>query len=271
MICFFTVAAPPRSGTMWFSRLFQTEHCFCFHELTTRLHPFPSNMAVDDWLEAQTSDHSFEQSQRRWILQNYPNYFARLWERAFDGQYIVGNSDSGVIKFLPGLWLLWPDMKFVFSVRNGINCVDSYFVNQSNVPELTLARMRRIQREHRTPEGYFALCCVWWVSHIEALLKARSWLADRGGSCIDTTLERVTTNADEIQRLWDWIGIGGWTTAAPERSRLQSLIVNPRVSKDRAVKPVDIWADWSPEQRDAFRTICGDAMSRVGYEVPNCR
>ena len=41
----FSVTAPARSGTKWFSDLFTTDRSFCYHELTTDLHPYPSNRA----------------------------------------------------------------------------------------------------------------------------------------------------------------------------------------------------------------------------------
>ena len=53
MVTLFTVTAPPRSGTKWFSDLFTTDRSFCYHELTTDIHPSPSNRALKDWLGEQ--------------------------------------------------------------------------------------------------------------------------------------------------------------------------------------------------------------------------
>ena len=117
----YTVASPARSGTMWFSKVLTAGPSFCFHELTTHLLLYPSNLGMDEWFHEHVTDPTSDLSQRRWFLQCYPQYFARLWERAIYGQTLVGNSDHLFLGFLPGLWGLWPAMRFVFSARNGIN------------------------------------------------------------------------------------------------------------------------------------------------------
>jgi len=53
MVTLFTVTAPARSGTKWFSDLFTTDRSFCYHELTTDIHPSPSNRALKDWMGEQ--------------------------------------------------------------------------------------------------------------------------------------------------------------------------------------------------------------------------
>jgi hypothetical protein len=263
MIYFFTVAAPARAGTMWFSRLLTTEHSFCYHELTTLLHPYPSNVALVEWYLGQVADHEFEQAQRRWLLQCYPEYFARLWERALSGQHIVGNSDNGVLEFLPALWLVWPDMNFIFSTRNGINCVQSYFVSRSRFPAEELARLRSRFKGRK----FFHQCCYFWMEHVGVLQKVRGWLEGRA-QCFDTTLENMTSDLGEIRRLWDWLGIGEWEEYEERNRLLMSTPVNARTNARRIVDWEEIWEGWKDEQRETFRTICGETQTRLGYSLP---
>src|SRR5947208_16368991 len=85
VIYLFNVASPPRSGTKWYAELFTVDHSYCYHELTQLLRPYPSNLALLDRLRGELGDHDFEQTQRRLLLQAFPQYFERLWERTYSG------------------------------------------------------------------------------------------------------------------------------------------------------------------------------------------
>jgi len=263
MVYLFTVAAPARSGTMWFSRLFTTDHSFCYHELTTLLRPFPSNVALHDWLQPWVADHDFEQSQRRWVLTCYPTYFERLWEKVNSGQFIVGNSDHFHLEFLPGLWLLWPDMKFVFAVRNGINCVQSHAIHLSSTPTEIVAR----QQKRYNTGLFFEQCCHLWVDEVRQLERSRSWLQARA-NCLETRLEGVTSNIEQVKRVWDWIGIGEWAKYEQRNLDLMRTPLNARTNKGIVVGWESIWENWTREQRETFRAICGETQVRLGYELP---
>ena len=264
MIEFFAVVAPARAGTTWFSELLTTDRSFCYHELTALLQPYPSNLALHDWFKQQVVDHGFELAQRRWLLQCYPTYFTRLWERANYGQYIVGNSDGTMMRVAAGLWLLWPAMKFIFSIRNGINVVASRYAGASAIPPGVLAQAK----ERWATNDLFQILCHRWSKSVEASITTRRWLADRQAHCFETTLEKVTTDLEELRRLWDWLGIGAWDEYAERNAGLQATPANPRTNTRGVVQPEQIWERWTPEQRDLFRSTCGEAMTQFGYEIP---
>jgi hypothetical protein len=263
MIYLFAVLAPPRSGTKWFSKLFTMEHSYCFHELTTHLRPYPSNITLQEWLKNQVEDHPFEEAQRRAILQCYPEYFSRLWERAIYGQYIVGNSDSFIIQNAPGLWLLWPNMKFILSLRNGINCVESAYVHEANYP---ISIKLKIRKEYNT-DNFFALCCHNWVKNISHWVESRKWLIERA-QCIETRLEKITRDLNELRRVWDWVGFGQWKEYEKRNRKLMVTPMNVRVNQKKVFSAEDIWHLWSNLQRDIFQKICGETMTSIGYTIP---
>jgi hypothetical protein len=262
MIYLFTVAAPARSGTMWLSRVLTTAHSFCYHELTTHLHPYPSNIVLDDWLGQQVADSEFELAQRRWVLQCYPDYFARLWERAIYGQFIVGNSDHFTLQFLPGLWLLWPNMRFVFSVRNGISVVQSRLAHKLETPPVAVSEWRKRWGD----EEFFGLCCHAWVAEAEQMAKAKDWLDGRAAA-IETTFEKITTDLGELERVWDWLGIGKWEEYKDRNAEMLRTPVNARTNAERVVSSEEIWSAWDSAQRATFRKVCGVTMKRLRYPL----
>jgi hypothetical protein len=117
-------------------------------------------------------DHDFEQRQRQWLLQGYPEYFLRLWERASFGQHVVGNSDHVMLPWLPALWPAWPDMRFLFSTRNAINCVESQFVHRAHLDATALARFATL---HQT-QDFFEQCCHEWKREVDAMLDGKRFL-----------------------------------------------------------------------------------------------
>jgi Sulfotransferase family len=263
VIYLFTVVAPPRSGTKWFAELFTTERSYCYHELTTLLQPYPANRALIEAVSAQIVGHDFEQAQRRLLLQAFPQYFARLWERAAFGQHVVGNSDASIVRLLPALWLLWPDMRFLFSFRNGINQVNSMLVWEQRLPSSD----RRVLEHRHASRDYFEILCRQWTKNVEGLRRHREWLESRGARCVETRLEAVTSDEFELHRVWDAI-VGHWDDFAARNRRLMATTVNARVNVERVVPAEESWAAWTPEQRRLFGDICGDTQRELGYELP---
>jgi hypothetical protein len=262
MIYLFTVAAPARSGTQWFARLFTTELSFCYHELTTVHRGLAGICVLEDTAEPWLADHDFEQAQRRYVLQWLPDYFPRHWERANFGQHIVGNSDHFVVGLLPALWMLWPDMRFILSSRNGINAVHSRAVTAAQRPWFLRSR-----EEHAwKTDDAFAQACHRWTREVEDMERSRAHLEGRA-QILRTTLEKVTTDINELQRVWQWLGIDRWTEHEERNRHLMSTPVNRHVPGPPAGWE-QIWHTWTPSQRDTFREICGASQRGLGYEVP---
>lgn len=262
MIYFFTVVSPPRSGTQWYSQVFSIEHSFCFHELTTRLRPYPSNIALSEYLAVQAVDHTYEQGQRGRILQSFPEYFSRHWEQSICGHKLVGNSDCFGVYAAPGLWLLWPDMRFVFSVRNGINVVQS--INQL-APNTPFAHWDKGIPDQ---EG-FAGICRYWVAQVQAYCQSLEWLTERNALIQETRLETMTSDPQEFRRIWEWLDVGPWEKHAERNLKLMQTPVNVRTNQTRVLGPTEIWQSWTLDQRATFREICSTAMRRLHYSIPD--
>jgi hypothetical protein len=248
---------------MWYSRLFTSGNSYCYHELTSLYQPYPTNLARYEWLETEVRDHGFELAQRRMLLQGFPEYFARLWERVQLGNRVVGNSDWFVSRMAPALWLLWPDMRFLFSFRNGISVVNSWFAWKEHVP----ASVRSSLRERFGTGDYFDQCCHIWTDEVEVITGHENWLEARGASCLETRLETVTSDRMELRRVWEWV-IGDWERHAAAAEAWMSEPVNARINVDGVISWQRTWETWPNAHRQAFAAICGEAQHALGYKLP---
>jgi hypothetical protein len=256
----FTIAAVPGAGTTWYARLFTTDGSFCYHELSTILRPYPSNLAFGEWLAHRTDDHDFEQAQRRLVLEGFPDYFKRHWERFETGDAVVGNSDGFALAFLPALWLLWGEMKFVFSDRDGISVVQVQAAHPPSEPWLESSLRIRYQTSDA-----FELACHLWAADVATLLDHRSWLEEHRAPCLGTKLEMMRTDEEELRRVWDWL-VGDWDV---HRDRARALaLTQPDEGAERVLSGPELWETWPKAQRKAFARICGETQLKLGYELP---
>jgi len=259
----FTIASPGRSGTMWYSQLFTTAGSHCFHELTTLIRRYPTNIVLGDRMERETADLERDPAQRRFPLEVFPEYFGRLWE-AGQGREAAGNSDQFVTPFLSGLWLLWPQMRFLFSFRNGINQVASMAGWEASAEQALLASWRV---RYGTAD-YFERCCCDWSATVGSLEAHRNWLRGQGAEVLETRFERVIGDPDELARVWN--GLLGRSDDATERNRaLAGTVVNARSEADRVLSPDEVWESWTPDRRRTFTDLCGGPQRRLGYTLPS--
>jgi hypothetical protein len=268
MVSLFTVCAPARSGTMWFSRLLTTERSYCFHELAPGLvlrDPHVELLVRPRISESEpTSGPEFERAQRRGLLEACPGYFREQFARARIGPSIVGNSDSYVAtRFASGLGMLWPSMRFLFSFRNGICAVHSRFVRQAHYTRRRLA----VDAADFGTADFFEQCCYWWVWAVRQLEMHASWLASHDCAVYETRLEEVTSDAAELERVWSHL-VDDWPAFADHATAFMSERVNARVNTGGVVTAAERWSAWSPADRESFRSIAGDTQVRLGYELP---
>jgi hypothetical protein len=263
LIQLFRVVAPSRSGTKWFSQVLTTENSFCFHELSTHIHPFPSNVAFENWILENTEALDFEERQRRAILQIYPRYFSLLFERLRYGQEIIGNSE-GSTRMVTGLQILWPSMRFLFSVRNGINAVQSLVSVDTELPATLISYLE----ERYETRNIFRLMCHQWRASIEGIEESIRVL-DNKADFLMVKFENITSNLEDLQKAWQWIGIPKWADYEERNKLMMQTPINARTNRNKKVSPKEIWGVWTSEQRDMFLEICGEAMKRMDYRIPN--
>jgi hypothetical protein len=265
MTSYFAIVAPPRSGTKWFANLFTAGDTFCFHELWTLTQGWPTREAHNQAFRREARGHSFEQLQRRMYLDAYPTYFARLMEHGERGRLHVGNSDNGLTRHAAGMWLVWPSTKFVFSVRNGINQVNSAVAGDAALAEVA----RALRPSRFAGLSAFDVACRQWALHIEGWSRQQSWLRERDAPFITTTLERVTTDEAELERVWSWVA-GDWEDYRARAISLMRRPVNERVNAAGSIRtPESIWGTWSDADRATFVAHCGATQEALGYSIPS--
>lgn len=257
------VASPGRSGTMWYSRLFTTPSSRCFHELTTRLLPYPAGITACDRLRAATGDHGHALAGRRTVLEAFPRYLERLLAEGERGCERVGNSDHLATPLLSGLWLLWPRMRFLFSFRDGIGQVDSMARWERHAEPALLASWRARHGE----ASYFELCCRDWAATVAELELHRDFLRAEGAAVAETRFERVLGDPAELDRVLRWVL--GDAIAAEVARGLTGTMVNARDGVEGPRSPEEIWAGWTDVQRGAFAAACGATQLRLGYAMPS--
>jgi hypothetical protein len=247
---------------MWYSRVLTTEASYCFHELSTHLNPYPSNIMAEVSLAEKMEDWDPEAKRRRILLQGYPRYFSRLFERINYRQHIVGNSDS-TFQLVIGSWSLWPSTKYIFSVRNGINTVQSAYSAERNMPKPILSRL---EKRFNTPD-FFTIVCNQWRNMIEKLEDSMVWL-EKKADILTVRFEEVTGSLEGLQTVWDWLGIPNWEKYESRNIKMIQTPINARTNKKGVVQPEEIWGQWTSGQKAVFRTVCGEVMNRHGYPIP---
>jgi hypothetical protein len=263
VITLFGIVTPVRSGTTWYANLFTVDDVFCFHELTSATRPYPVNTVQNGAVLAAARDHDFEQVQRRRLLDASPEYFARLLELGGRGVRVAGNSEGLLGTISPGVWLLWPSTRFVFSARNGINQVNSTFIGR----ELE-GVVRDQQAERFGVVTAFEVSCRRWVATVRRWSRSLEWLTEHGASCTTTTLENITTDVAELERVWTFV-VGEWERYAERAVSLMSRPMNVRMNEGHVVRSSEeVWEQWNDDQRNAFVEICGETQRRLGYAIP---
>jgi hypothetical protein len=157
-------------------------------------------------------------------------------------------------------------MKFVFSVRNGMNAVHSSFLHETKMP----ISYRTSLQERWGSDDFFALCCHHWVAEIADWRNSKDWLQGRA-QCLETRFEKVTQDPAELRSVWDWIGFGNWERFENRNLELMATPVNARINKQQIRAPEEIWRMWTEGQKEAFAAICGDTMKALGYPIPEAR
>lgn len=150
-----------------------------------------------------------------------------------------------------GLMTLYPQARFLWIVRNGLDVVHS-----------------RTRFKGFRSMG-FASQCQTWANSIETY----SWVAETDRALELRHEDLVSDPVAFFKRVHDFIGVR--QHPGPAKFSRSTLIhpldqkTQPAADvKDALEKREAGWMEWSEEQMHAFREICGQAMESLGYPMP---
>ncbi len=146
---------------------------------------------------------------------------------------------------------LLPNVKLLNIVRNGVEVVSSRMLHRS-IGELSF-------EEH----------CVAWSRAVDVV----QWGEGRDFFKLVRHEQLLGGTAAELFReIQQWAGL----SLADDCSQfVEQNLINTTVRPDEHTNQpreltnrIERWRDWTAEQRSVFETICGPAMSVLGYQMP---
>jgi hypothetical protein len=155
------------------------------------------------------------------------------------------------VRVAEGLRAIYPEARFVYIVRNGLEVVQS-------MTRFGGFRAREFERH-----------CQTWADDIERY----RYLRDCDYATVIRHEDLVRSPQTVFERLWVFLGLEDDVRPV---SFVSTRLVHPldmptqttssvrRALEERA----PAHAEWTSDQRDGFKRICGDAMREAGYEVP---
>jgi hypothetical protein len=240
LIHLFTIACTDASTPGWWSRALDSERSYCFDRLTNLIEPDSNHDARFAWLDTLAAGEDDDTAARFDILRGWPEYFARLWEQSRVGPYHVGNADDEIGRLLHGLWLLWPDMKFLFASTDGIVSVEA---------------------ARPSSDEQFEQACRQWAALVTQHRAAQRWLRDRGADIHHVALDRATRDTNELREPWQWL-TGDWAESSDSATAALADLAAARGTAD------EIWGRWPSSRRTLFAALCGEAQRVAGYTNP---
>lgn len=151
--------------------------------------------------------------------------------------------DSGMIKAVPYLLEMWPDARFIFAKRRGIENI--------------------ISRLKKFPKVSFENHCLMWKDCMESWVITKKNLDN--SLYIEVEQRQIALHPQKVaQEIGDFIGI------KPEKvNRVAKIFTNQRPQSTGSVetqKADDInEVGWTQEQIDCFRQHCGSINEKFGY------
>jgi hypothetical protein len=149
-----------------------------------------------------------------------------------------------------GLRWLYPGAKFIYIFRNGIDVVQSMS---------KFGSFSKLGFEER---------CRFWRDRADTYEYLRTW----DDVCLVRFEDFLADNASVLGSIYRYLGLADHSAPAEFAS---STIIHPLDSPSASLNPKESIAargssfqEWNGGERVAFRRICGDAMKRLGYEIP---
>jgi len=150
-----------------------------------------------------------------------------------------------------GLMQLYPNTKFIYIIRNGCNVVQSMS---------KFSGFRHLD---------FAENCRAWVKSAESF----DYLRDAEFGILVRHEQLVKEPEEVFQKVFSFIGIDYHENSA---NFIKNTLVHPLDKPTQANINVKntlssrrpSYEDWTPEHCEIFKNICGDVMSKLGYNIP---
>jgi hypothetical protein len=257
---FFFVLGIGGSGTQWCAHTFTTEQSYCLHDPSFALNTGGKRERTHYRLLADPNQ--LDPAWRRRVVMD--GAFQPMFERMADRpEPRVGGSDEFVGWFADALHELHPSWRFAFVVRDGIKSTARWV---RTWPWPTYQEFDHVWVPGWEGLSPFERACYRWRDRNRRIRERLEAIPQSNFRVV--TLERLTSDLDELRSLWEWLGLPAWEDYAERNASLQGTAISKhpesRVLKDAAV----IWSAWTPEEREAFTRICGEDMERYGFPIP---
>lgn len=241
------VASLGHCATTWLATVLDAQpHITAYHELKQKSSGWRWDMAL-----------AYEQREGV-AAAAYRNYWQTLDEAQTP---VVADVNSWTPTMVEAVHKYRPVDRLIYIVRHGVAQLHSLY-HHSHVWRDGLLESYTLSDYVAETAGrsvddlgrWERLCLLWRGA---ALLPDR--LREAGLPVEVVTFEELTQSPAGLQRL------------LPEMTDDETLAwrrqdVNRKVDGSR--RPADLWAQWAPAQRIAFRELCAAGMERYGYEIP---
>ena len=204
-------------------------------------------------------------------------------DSAFDGYWtfiaqqlqtyrILGDANSWTPSTIPDLDSRFGVDQVIYLVRNGIQNVHSFFYHSARISRddwLYTHFHRRYWEILGCPGGDWDNYTDWarWCFYWQINQAMPAWLADQlgGERVLIYRFEDLLHDSDVLAKLIEEINPEA-RLSAQELKVLQQTDINQKIRGDRS--PEAIWSQWTDEQREVFKRICGPGMEHYGYSIP---
>jgi hypothetical protein len=258
---FFFVVGIGGSGTQWCAHTFTTGESYCFHDASLALNTGGKRELTHFRMLADPSQ--LDAGWRRQIVAD--GAFRPMFERMADRREPrVGTSDEFVGFFADALHQLHPSWRFVLVVRDGVKSTARGLRTWPWPAYQSVDHVWVPDWEELSP---FERACHRWRDRNRRIRERLE--AIPASNARVTTLERLTSDLDELRSLWQWLGLSGWERYAERNAELQRTPISKH-PESRTLKDAGaIWSGWTPEQRSTFIRICGEDMELYGFPIPS--
>lgn len=203
--------------------------------------------AIDNYYESKSSSIEVESRaishiKRDKLINEVQNLFYNIYNSLYQSNIWLDKTPGHeMIKSVPIIAKTWPNAKFIFAKRRGIENINS--------------RMRKF------PEMPFELQCKKWYACMKWWLEVRSSVVN---SSIEIEQRDIENNPKMIsKRICDFLNIGEESVEL-----IYDIFTSKRPESTSVSTSVDIELNntgWTAEQIKIYREYCSDVSKKFGY------